>query len=60
MDSEIFPGIMGLLPSTTEMDQNYKKGKDNIVADSLSHTCDDQASLSTISMPIPNWSKSVQ
>ena len=33
----------------------YKKGKDNLVADALSHTFDDHVSLSTISMPIPNW-----
>ena len=33
----------------------YKKGKDNIVADSLSRTFDDQGSLSAISMPVPNW-----
>ena len=33
----------------------YKKGKDNLVADSLSLTFDDQGSLSAISMPVPNW-----
>jgi len=38
----------------------YKKGKDNIMVDALSHTFDDQASLSAISMPIPNWLESVQ
>ena len=38
----------------------YKKGKENIVADALSRTFDDQASLSAISMPIPNWLASVQ
>ena len=38
----------------------YKKGKDNLVADALSRTFDDHASLSTISMPIPNWLQSVQ
>ena len=38
----------------------YKKGKDNLVADALSCTFDDHASLSTISMPIPNWLQSVQ
>ena len=38
----------------------YKKGKDNIVADALSRTFDDHASLSAISMPIPNWLESVQ
>ena len=31
----------------------YKKGKDNLVADALSRTFDDHASLSAISMPIP-------
>ena len=34
---------------------NYKKGKDNLVADALSRTFDDHASLLAISMPIPNW-----
>ena len=38
----------------------YKKGKDNIVADALSRTFDDQGSLSAISMPVPNWLQSVQ
>lgn len=38
----------------------YKKGKENIVADALSRTFDNQASLSAISMPIPNWLASVQ
>ena len=38
----------------------YKKGKDNIVADALSCTFDDHASLSVISMPIPNWLHYVQ
>ena len=38
----------------------YKKGKDNIVADALSRTFDGHISLSTISMPIPNWLQSVQ
>ena len=38
----------------------YKKGKDNLLVDSLSRTFDDHASLSTISMPIPNWLQSVQ
>ena len=38
----------------------YKNGKDNIVADSLSRTFDDQGSLSTISMHVPNWLQSVQ
>ena len=33
----------------------YKKGKENLVADALSRTFDDHVSLSTISMPIPNW-----
>ena len=38
----------------------YKKGKDNLVADALSRTFGDHASLSTISMPIPNWLQSIQ
>ena len=38
----------------------YKKDKDNLVAGSLSRTFDDHVSLSTISMPIPNWLQSVQ
>ena len=38
----------------------YKKGKENLVADALSHTFDDHASLSSISMSIPNWLQSVQ
>ena len=38
----------------------YKKGKDNLVVDALSRTFDDHASLSAISMPIPNWLQSVQ
>ena len=38
----------------------YKKGKDNILADALSRTFNDHPSLSTISMPIPNWLQSVQ
>ena len=38
----------------------YKKGKDNLVADSLPHTFDDHDSLSSISMTIPNWLESVQ
>ena len=38
----------------------YNKGKDNLLADALSHTFDDHASLSTISIPIPNWLQHVQ
>ena len=38
----------------------YKKGKDNLVADALSRTFDDHASLSAISMRIPNWLQSIQ
>ena len=38
----------------------YKKVKDNIVAGSLSRTFDDHISLSSISMPIPNWLQSAQ
>ena len=38
----------------------YKKGKDNLVVDALSRTFDDHASLSAISMPIPNWLQSIQ
>ena len=33
---------------------------DNIVANALSRTFDDQGSLSAISMPVPNWLQSVQ
>ena len=33
---------------------------DNIVADALSRTFDDQGSLSAISIPVPNWLQSVQ
>ena len=38
----------------------YKKGKDNLVANSLSHTFCDHISLSAISLPISNWLQSVQ
>ena len=38
----------------------YKNGKDNLVADALSRTFDDHASLSVISMPLPNWLQSIQ
>ena len=38
----------------------YKKGKYNLVVDALSSTFDDHVSLSTISMPIPNWLQYVQ
>ena len=38
----------------------YKKGKDNLVVDALSHTFDDHISLSAISMHIPNWLQSIQ
>ena len=37
----------------------YKKGKDNLVTDALSRTFDDHASLSAISMPIPNCLQSI-
>ena len=40
--------------------RNRKKGKDNLVPNALSRTFDDHASLSDISMPIPNWLQSVQ
>ena len=43
-----------------EYEINYKKSKDNLVVDVLSWTFYDHASLSTISMPIPNWLQSVQ
>ena len=33
----------------------YKNGKDNLVADALSRTFDDQISLLVISMPFPIW-----
>ena len=60
---------MGLILNTTEMvskimgydyEITYKKGKDNIVADALSHTFDDHVSLSAISIPIPNCLQSIQ
>ena len=38
----------------------YNKGKDNVVADALSHTFDYHVSLSTFFMPIQNWLQSVQ
>ena len=38
-----------------DYDITYKKGKDNLLADAISRTFDDHASLSAISMPIPNW-----
>ena len=38
----------------------YTNGKDNLVANELSRTSDDHASLSSISMPIPNWLQYVQ
>ena len=38
----------------------YKRGKDNLVEDAISHTFDDHASLSAISMSIPNWLQYVQ
>ena len=38
----------------------YKKGKENIVVDALSHTFDDHASLLAISMHIPNRLQSIQ
>ena len=38
----------------------YKKGKDILVAISLSYRFDDHVSLSSISMPIPNWLQFVQ
>ena len=59
---------MGLIPNTKkwvrklmgyDYEITYKKGKDNLVVDALSCTFDDHASLSTISMPIPNWIQSV-
>ena len=37
-----------------------KKGKNNLVEDYLSHTFDEQVSISAISMPIPNWLQFVQ
>ena len=42
-----------------DYDITYKKGKDNLVEEDLSRTFDDHASLSSISMPIPNWLQSV-
>ena len=41
-------------------DITYKKGKDTLVADTLSRTFDNHVSLSSISMPIPNWLQFVQ
>ena len=38
----------------------YKKGKDNLVVDALSHTFDDHSSLSAIFMHILNWLQSIQ
>ena len=38
----------------------YNKGKNNLVVDAPSRTFDDHISLSTISMPIPNWLQFVQ
>ena len=38
----------------------YKKGKDNLLVDSLSRTFNDHVYLSTISMPIPNLLQYVQ
>ena len=38
----------------------YKKGKDDIVVDALSHTFADHDSLSVISIPIPNWLQFIQ
>ena len=46
--------------STTPLDIQQIFGKDNLLADALSRTFDDHVSLSTISMPIPNWLQSVQ
>ena len=33
----------------------YKKWKDNVVVDALSHQYEDEGSLSALSAPIPNW-----
>jgi hypothetical protein len=33
----------------------YKKGKDNIVVDSLSRQHEEDSSLFSLSLPIPNW-----
>ena len=38
----------------------YKKGKDNLVENSLYCTFDDHVCLSNISISIPNWLQSVQ
>ena len=43
-----------------DYDITYKNDKDNLVVDALSCTFDDHASLSAISMPIPNLLQSVQ
>ena len=59
---------MGFVPKTTDMvsklmgydyEITYKKGKDNILEDALSHTFDNHVSLSVVSMPILNWLQSV-
>ena len=46
--------------STTPLDIQQILGKDDILADVISHTFDDHVSLSAISMPIPNWLQSIQ
>lgn len=33
----------------------YKKGRENSVADALSHQFDEESTLLTISLPIPKW-----
>jgi hypothetical protein len=33
----------------------YKKGKDNVISDSLSHQYEDKGSLLALSTPIPDW-----
>ena len=46
--------------STTPLDIQQILGKDDILADVISHTFDDHVSLSAISMPIPNWLQYVE
>ena len=33
----------------------YKKGKDNVVLDALSHQYEEEGSLLALSSPIPDW-----
>ena len=33
----------------------YKKGRENIVADALSHQFEEESTMLVISLPIPEW-----